>query len=364
LERLTRRDLGQLLQFSQGLLKLRSAEAFREYLLHGLQALVSSEFSTYGEIDPTRPPGEMGRTWVEPLGLNPPEYTEWSQKLFAEEPTWLHYQKSRTCGSLAHSDFYSDREYRQTEHYALYNEMAAPIRDGMVAYRAHASGLLLNFAAIRGKRYSARDRLMFDAISPHVFQASLNVKAFSGLSADVDQLHNTIETLGRAAVIVSGDLRVAYSSERATAWMEEYFGGCRGDSLPERINLWLRQQIARTLTVDDVAAPTEAFRACGPGGSIIVRLASLPSGWLLLLERQQIQFDVRTLRSLPITSREAEVLSYVAKGKTNPEIATILGISRLTVKKHLEHIFQALSVETRTAAAAVALEIASSVLQR
>ena len=118
------------------------------------------------------------------------------------------------------------------------------------------------------------------------------------------------------------------------------------------------------LTVDDVAAPTQALKACGRAGSILVRLTSLPSGWLLLLERQLIQVDVRTLRSLPITSREAEVLAYVAMGKTNPEIATILGISRLTVKKHLEHIFQALSVETRTAAAAAALEVASSFLER
>jgi DNA-binding CsgD family transcriptional regulator len=364
LERLTRRDLGRLLQFSQGLLELRTAQSFREYLLRGLHSLVSSEFSTYGEIDPTRPPGEMGHTWTDPLGLNPPKYTEWSQKLLSEEPTWLHFQKSGTCRSLAHSDFYSEREYRETGQYALYNEIAAPIRDGIVVCRAQASGLLLNFGAIRGKRYSARDRLVFDAISPHVFQASLNVKAFSDLSGEVHQLHSAIETLERAAVIVSADLRVTYTSERATAWMEEYFGGCDGNALPERINSWLRRQIARTLTVDDVAAPAEALKACGPAGPILVRLASLPSGWLLLLEMQQIQFDVRTLRSLPITSREAEVLAYVAMGKTNPEIATILGISRLTVKKHLEHIFQALSVETRTAAAAIALEVASSVLHR
>jgi hypothetical protein len=51
--------------------------------------------------------------------------------------------------------------------------------------------------------------------------------------------------------------------------------------------------------------------------------------------------------------------AFVAMGKTNPEIAIILGISRLTVKKHLEHIFQSLGVETRTAAAGVALEVAS-----
>jgi DNA-binding CsgD family transcriptional regulator len=79
------------------------------------------------------------------------------------------------------------------------------------------------------------------------------------------------------------------------------------------------------------------------------------------MEREGFELDIHALQSLPITRREAEVLAYVAMGKTNPEIAIILGISRLTVKKHLEHIFQSLGVETRTAAAGVALEAASSV---
>ena len=60
MERLKTRDLNQLLQFSQGLLALRSAEDFRQFLLRNLRTLVYSEFSSYGEIDPSRPPGRDG----------------------------------------------------------------------------------------------------------------------------------------------------------------------------------------------------------------------------------------------------------------------------------------------------------------
>ena len=56
----------------------------------------------------------------------------------------------------------------------------------------------------------------------------------------------------------------------------------------------------------------------------------------------------------PLTPRETEVLSWIAKGKTNRDIAEILGMSPRTVNKHLEHIFEKLGVETRTAAAALA----------
>ena len=234
----------------------------------------------------------------------------------------------------------------------------------IVALRIHSSGLLLNFGAVRGKRYSARDRLMLAAIGPHVFQASLNVKAFSDLSTEVHRLYSAIESGGRAAVVVTRDRRVIYSSPRASAWMAEFFGGFHGDGLPERIDSWLRQQLARAMTLDDVAAPADALKVAGPKGTIVTRLASLPNGWLLLMEREGFELDIRALQSLPITRREAEVLAYVAMGKTNPEIAIILGISRLTVKKHLEHVFQSLGVETRTAAASVALEVASSVVDR
>lgn len=57
---------------------------------------------------------------------------------------------------------------------------------------------------------------------------------------------------------------------------------------------------------------------------------------------------------LNTTLRQSEVLHWIAEGKTNLEIATILGCSVNTVKMHLKDIFQRLSVHTRTAAAACA----------
>ena len=56
-----------------------------------------------------------------------------------------------------------------------------------------------------------------------------------------------------------------------------------------------------------------------------------------------------------LTLREAEVLYWVVKGKTNRDIGDILGTSPATVKKHLEHVFVKLGVETRTAAANLAM---------
>ena len=63
---------------------------------------------------------------------------------------------------------------------------------------------------------------------------------------------------------------------------------------------------------------------------------------------------------LGLTPRVAETLLWLTQGKTNGEIATILGNSESTVKKHVLEIFEKLGVETRTAASLRALEVLSS----
>jgi len=90
--------------------------------------------------------------------------------------------------------------------------------------------------------------------------------------------------------------------------------------------------------------------------TLVVRLLRKDRRRLLILERRHPVPSLKVLEHLGLGKREAEVLSWVARGKTNQEIATILSISTKTVKKHVERIFEKLGVESRTAAAAVAMQ--------
>jgi DNA-binding NarL/FixJ family response regulator len=63
------------------------------------------------------------------------------------------------------------------------------------------------------------------------------------------------------------------------------------------------------------------------------------------------------LLKLGLTPRAAEALLWLAQGKTNADIATILGITESTVKKHVQEMFEKLGVETRGAATVRALEV-------
>jgi DNA-binding NarL/FixJ family response regulator len=66
------------------------------------------------------------------------------------------------------------------------------------------------------------------------------------------------------------------------------------------------------------------------------------------------------LLKLGLTPRVAEALLWLAQGKTNSDIATILGITESTIKKHVQEMFEKLGVETRGAATVRALEVLSS----
>jgi DNA-binding CsgD family transcriptional regulator len=68
------------------------------------------------------------------------------------------------------------------------------------------------------------------------------------------------------------------------------------------------------------------------------------------------------LLKLGLTPRAAETLLWLAQGKTNADIATILCITESTIKKHVQEIFEKLGVETRGAATLRALEVLSSPL--
>jgi len=78
---------------------------------------------------------------------------------------------------------------------------------------------------------------------------------------------------------------------------------------------------------------------------------------MLIVQEKDSPPGPSALLPLGLTAREAEVLYWIAQGKSNPDIALILTASVRTVHKHVENIFRKLGLETRNAAALTALEV-------
>ena len=110
-----------------------------------------------------------------------------------------------------------------------------------------------------------------------------------------------------------------------------------------------------------IAEKLEKTLLCnGPDGSLYAAFIgeSAPDEYLIRFSDGSLGSDDEILRkNFELTAREAEVLLWLAQGKSNRDVAAILACSPRTVNKHLEQIYQKLRVENRTAAAMLALRV-------
>jgi DNA-binding response OmpR family regulator/DNA-binding CsgD family transcriptional regulator len=165
-------------------------------------------------------------------------------------------------------------------------------------------------------------------------------------NANVARLaREAVDVAGMGTVVMDSLGRVAWRSPQAATWLAQAYG--TANTAREQAALWLR----------DAQLTGEATTVIGDGGRLMARhmgQGGLGESMLLLTLTQTDNAALRRLREVALTPRETEVLSWLAKGKTNRDIADILGMSHRTVNKHLEHVFEKLGVETRAAATAIA----------
>jgi|APAra7269097403_1048558.scaffolds.fasta_scaffold00053_41 DNA-binding NarL/FixJ family response regulator len=160
---------------------------------------------------------------------------------------------------------------------------------------------------------------------------------------------------GRAALVADVHGAIHWRSSRVAPLFARFYPD-HGDMqrLPPVLQQWLAQ------SVGPVGAP-EAGRMAEDGEAVrlVARLAGPAphSAWVIQLEEHDDRkVSDRLCARFRLTAREAEVLLWISRGKTNRDIGDILGMRPRTVNKHLEHIFEKLGVETRAAAAALALQ--------
>ena len=154
-----------------------------------------------------------------------------------------------------------------------------------------------------------------------------------------------VDVAGLGTVVLDAQGRVAWSSPQAQTWLGLAFG--EGSAAAGLAGNWLSEAQRQGEALHDLGRAGRLLaRHLGPG--------SLGESMLLLTLSPADSASAQRLRQVALTPRETEVLSWLAKGKTNRDIADILGMSPRTVNKHLEHVFEKLGVETRSAAAAIA----------
>jgi DNA-binding NarL/FixJ family response regulator len=162
-----------------------------------------------------------------------------------------------------------------------------------------------------------------------------------------------LDVSGRFLLAVNRLGKIMWETPQAQKLLADSLSGASSDELvlPEPLLQWLEQAQkgkgggkAQAASFPD--HPDLKLHYMGNAGpnEFLLRLAKDTSGDL------PAEFSTE----LGLTTREGEVLAWLSKGKTNRDIAQILGLSPRTVDKHLEQIYAKLGVENRTAAAAIA----------
>lgn len=171
------------------------------------------------------------------------------------------------------------------------------------------------------------------------------------------QARNALDAFGYATITVRvSDGKLMWQTPLARDLLLQYYG-TSAPQTPEAVQRWLRRHLAdaeRQIEPPRLTCPSPA-----PGARRLTFRLHQQTGdddWLIIMREESDETVIQAMSlSFKLTAREAEVLYWVVKGKINRDIGDILGTSPMTVKKHLERVFAKLGVETRTAAAGMAM---------
>jgi DNA-binding CsgD family transcriptional regulator len=316
-------DAERLLRFVAEAEELGGDDPFTPQVLAELGKLVPCNRLVYEEQDRVR---QRIRHTVRRERWDPPFIGLSYWDIAAEHPVCSRNNRG-DFRALKLTDFMTLRQLRRSRIYAVWFRPGDIERELIVAIPSppwHTKTFLFNRP--RGRDFTERDRLVLDRLQTHFGRLWRAAQTRRRLNAAVAALESASEHDSRGLIVLAPGGGIDFASPPARRLIREHFGVPPRDELPSALAQWLesgsptlmRRLADRHLTVDR-------------------------SGDALLLEELRDE--------LGLTPRERQILAWVARGKTNPEIGEILWIAPTTVRRHLENIYVKLGVHTRTAAA-------------
>ncbi len=347
---LTRRDLSCILTSIQQLHACDKPDAFAFEVLAMLLGLVPAKGASFNRLEmrPVRLLCQMyPKRTLEPL-------TEESRKSFLQfqdqHPFVSLYRQIGGFGAVRTSDLMSQRQF---ERLAIYNEYYRrfdshfQIEFTLPAPRDVCFAIALNRA---DKDFSERDRAVLELLRPHIAAGYRAMR----MQLELNALEQCADP-SRGAVLISAKGRVRYFTASAVSLMEKYFG--KTAHLPDEISRWLGHRERLLASEGCLREPVAPLLIERGAHRLEVQARREGDGLMLLLCESAAPPSHSRLTEMGLTPRQAQVLYWIAQGKTNAEIGTILGASHHTIHQHVNAILRKLGVENRGTAMLRALEV-------
>jgi len=357
MERLRQSDLRSLLAFLQECYAFHDPEPFEHFvsrLVASLPHLIPAAHVTYNEMYPEK---SESHNCVNTQELATPFAARLWETHMNEHPVMDYVLRTGDRRAMRISDLWGQQKLRDS---GLYNDFYKryEIADALCITVPCRLPRVIGVGWHDQRRFSERDRLIADLVRPHISQAWQNARLIERSHRQMEMLALGFEHLGAGVILCDPNGAVRFINAQARRYLAQHFGATRHTDhhLPEDLRRWLKAQELPRDTIDDALPIRSPLIVDATGTRLVIRLLSRPDAHMILMEEEQSPPANDSLTSLGLTAREAEVLGWISRGKTNQEIAIILDMQTPTVKKHVEHILSKLGVETRTAAAAMALE--------
>jgi DNA-binding CsgD family transcriptional regulator len=323
------RDAERLLRFVADAESIGGDQPFTGDVLVELGLLIEADWVTYTEVD------HVGRRVLASMPRPGDEDDEGAEiddeiwELMAEHPVCRHWRETGRFTALRLSDVITRRELHQNR---WYDVALRPwgVEHELKVRLASPPWFAKTFLFCRkpGRDFTKRDRLVLELLTPHLTRLWQAARTRGLLAAALGELERAPSTDTTGVVLLGPTGGMEFASPSAQRLLRTYFGAMSGGRLPSALAGWLKSGSAEPLR-----------RRHGAQSLAVERSADT----LLLRE---------THSETELTAREQEVLTWVARGRTNAQIAELLWLAPSTVRKHLENVYGKLGVKTRTAAAA------------
>ncbi len=256
-----------------------------------------------------------------------------------------------TQGSFKMTDFVTQRDFEDTGLYReAYQHLDARHQMGTQVLIESEMEVILTINR-QLKDFNDESLELLDSVKTHFAIACRRLLRERELKERISLLMEHASPGGSLSMTLDHRGRILETSGDVEKFLADRF-----KSLVDGVPLALRTYLAGQVFA--VETGSRSFELADDfGGRVEVTLLQTGFGtrWTVLFHREQkhgVGANGHSMAAMSTLSvREKEVLHWIAEGKTNPEIAILLGIANRTVEKHCENIYQKLGVENRIAAA-------------
>jgi len=356
MSRLRQHDFHAIMETVEQLYTYQTPDACEAGIVESLMRLMDCDNLHLAEVNPKLRRVRWTSNWDPGQRETLPNIREIIARHMHEHPFLLYWNPGRKILKPTRlSDLVSRPKWHDT---GLYKELYRPFRmEHLIGAALPAIGPReVHIVGLREAiDFDERACGVFDLLAPHLAAVYRNAQAVGELETQLASLREGLEANGRAAILLGPGRRIRHISARARELLTAYFHWTDRRALPAPLDDWLRRQ---GLTADAAVAPLRPLVAERDGRRLTIQLLRSNGGPFLLLSERKLRIAPADIASLGLSPRETEVLAWLAHGKSNAEIAGILGLSPATIKHCLERVYGKLDVGTRAAATAVAVAAA------